>query len=45
MLPTKAELIINELLGRGGFDEWWEEIDKETQEEIIAELNEIINKK
>lgn len=30
--------MIEMLKGRGGFDGWWDDIDAETQQEIIEEL-------
>ena len=34
--------IITTLCGRRGFSNWWYDIDDEIQEEIIAELSNII---
>lgn len=35
--------IINELSGRGGFNGWWDDIDSDTQEEIIVAIDTIIS--
>ena len=36
--------IITALSNRGGFDGWWDEIDKETRDEIKDEISQIIEK-
>ena len=36
------EKIINELNGRGGFDDWWHNIDEDTQKEITENLINIL---
>jgi hypothetical protein len=38
-----AETVIAVLCGRGGFDHWWDDIDDETQADILAELAQEIN--
>lgn len=35
--------VLNVFFGRKGFDEWWDEIDIETQQEIEQELSRIIH--
>ncbi len=40
-----ADVIIDELLKRGGFDAWWEQIDEEIQLEIKDALNRVVVKK
>ena len=39
---SKAEQIISVLNDRGGFDDWWGNIDKECQDEILDEIKSII---
>lgn len=34
--------IIDALNNRGGFDDWWGNIDPDTKEEIISELESIV---
>lgn len=45
---TTAELIVkavlDELDGRGGFDHWWEEIDRETRQDIVESLEHRVTK-
>ena len=36
--------ILQELLGRSGFDDWWDDIDYDIQDEIMNELAKIIVK-
>ena len=36
------EKIINELNGRSGFDDWWYNIDEDTQKEITENLINIL---
>lgn len=38
-----AERVVLELLGRGGFDSWWYDIDRETREEIKSALAKTIS--
>lgn len=38
-----ARAVINELLGRSGFDHWWYEIDGDIQDEIIDTIAFIID--
>jgi len=40
---STAQKVINALQSRGGFDGWWDDIDEETQEDIIAEISEIMS--
>lgn len=40
--PDLASNLIDVLKGRGGFDGWWDQIDKETQDDILDELDELI---
>lgn len=44
-MKSKSEKIVDALNDRKGFDHWWYNIDSETQEEILEELEKIINKK
>lgn len=37
--------IFNELYGRGGFDDWWDGIDKDVKAEIDMEVILAINNK
>jgi len=37
-MTRKSQQIINFLDSRGGFDHWWYGIDKEIQDEILADL-------
>ena len=37
--------IIDALYDRGGFDDWWSNIDNETEKEIIASLENIVEKR
>ena len=37
-----ADEIIKMLLGRGGFDEWWSQIDADDQDDIRNEIATII---
>jgi len=39
------EKIINSLCDRGGFDDWWGNIDTSIQNEIMEELEDIIKSK
>ena len=43
-MKKKAEKIISMLNGRGGFDDWWGNIDEDIQEEIIDEITKILKK-
>jgi hypothetical protein len=46
-MKQREELVkkmIEELCSRGGFDDWWHNIDEDIQEEIIVDLANIINK-
>lgn len=44
MTPRQiVDATINTLLGRKGFDDWWDELDDETQDEIIEEVLELID--
>lgn len=38
-----AERVVLELLGRGGFDAWWYDIERETREEIKEALAKTIS--
>ena len=38
-----AQKIIDYLCGRGGFDDWWHNIDEDTQEEMIVDIAQVIN--
>lgn len=42
---TTAGMIISMLSDRGGFDDWWGNIDIDTQLEILSEMNKIIEEK
>jgi len=45
MIDNREELatkMIDVLNSRGGFDDWWSNIDEECKEEIIAELVHIL---
>lgn len=44
-MKSKSEKIINALNDRSGFDGWWHDIEPETQQEILEEIEKIINKK
>ena len=35
--------LLNVLIDRNGFDNWWYNIDEETQEEIMEELEMVLN--
>ena len=37
-----AWLIIDELYDRSGFDDWWDDVDEETQEEIFEKMQSIV---
>lgn len=41
ILVTK---IIDTLYGRGGFDGWWDDIDCETKNEILNEMETLVGK-
>ena len=34
-----SDIVINCLMGRRGFDEWWHNIDSQIQAEILAEID------
>lgn len=36
--PVHVQLIINALLDRKGFDDWWSSIDRDIQQEIIDDI-------
>lgn len=38
-----AQKVIDYLCSRGGFDDWWHNIEKDTQEGIIVDIAEVIN--
>jgi hypothetical protein len=38
----KAWSVLNNLLGRGGFDHWFENLDADIQDEIFQELKQTI---
>lgn len=40
---NKVDKVIDSLMSRGGFDDWWHNIDEETQSEIRVEIESIIN--
>ena len=40
-----VEEMINFLRDRGGFDDWWGNVDEETQNEMIEQLEEIVKNK
>lgn len=40
---TTAERIIEALSSRGGFDGWWDDIDEEMKQEVIAEIDAIVD--
>lgn len=39
---TAGQAVIEVLAARKGFDWWWEDIDEENRQEILAELNEVV---
>lgn len=39
---STAQKIIGALQSRGSFDGWWDDVDADIQEDIIAEISEII---
>ena len=39
----QVELIINMLCDRGGFDDWWSNLDEDIQNDIKQEIIYIIN--
>jgi hypothetical protein len=34
--------IMEELYGRGGFDSWWDDVDEETQDELMETLRDLV---
>lgn len=43
MEKEKVEQIISMLCDRGGFDDWWHNIDEDIQDEIKVEMIDILN--
>lgn len=39
---VKTEMILTMLSSRGGFDDWWSNIEEETQDEIKMEIMTIL---
>ena len=39
-----AQKMIDYLCGRGGFDDWWDNIDEDIKEEMIIDLATILDK-
>lgn len=39
----KATVIIDMLLDRGGFGDWWHDIERETKNDILEEIAKVIN--
>jgi myo-inositol catabolism protein IolC len=37
--------IVDSLYNRGGFDDWWSNLDNDIEEEIIKEIEDIIEKR
>ena len=42
MAEATVDAIISELLGRGGFDAWWYDVDRDIRDEIKEELGKVI---
>lgn len=42
MAPTYIQVIINGLCDRSGFDDWWHNLDEETQAEIIGDIQDAV---